>query len=132
MAQPGRKSAAANLVSLASTARPTRLTPPASLTKTEQSTFNALVVANPHLTITDGLLLAGFVRASSMMLDRKSEAGEWEKASRVAITLATKLRLTPQSTQDPQALGRRRKDHHPSPIEEYFANNPDDGDDGSP
>ena len=116
MVQPGRRSPASLTVlpTASSGARP-RLAPPAILTTGEQAVFNEMAAANPHLTPTDAPLLAGYVQALTKMhrLAKRPDVGPWEKAARVAMSLGTKLRLTPQATQDPQALGRRRKDAQP-------------------
>jgi len=114
MAQPGRRSAeAAAVLRLAPTRRRPRLIPPAPLTKAEQAIFDLVASENPHLAATDTPLLASYAQAvvKTMKLARKGDAvGDWEKSARVMAMLATKLRVSPQSSTDPQAIGRRRKD----------------------
>ena len=132
MAQPGRKSATeASVVRLATTGHRPKLSPPSSLTKDERSIFNLIVSENRHLTPTDMPMVAAFAQASVKVFElaKKDDVQEWERACRIQAMYATKLRLTPQSTQDPQTLGRRRKDYQPSPLDEFLANEDDADDD---
>ena len=110
MAQRGRRSSTSNIVALAPTGTRSRLTPPAFLSTVEVTMFADLAAHNRHLTSTDVALLAGYVQALGKMhkMAKKSEIADWERAARVALALGTKLRLTPQSTTDPQTIGRRR------------------------
>lgn len=77
-----------------------------------------LAAANRHLTVTDGPLLAVYVQAVTRThrLGRGKDVGGWEKSARLAMALARSLRLTPQSTTDPQTIGRRRKDDPPPQL----------------
>jgi hypothetical protein len=118
MIQRGRKSAAAaSVAQLAATPRRPRLTPPPTLSTEEQSTFNALLSDNPHLSKSDELLLTLYVLTLSKAakLARGKDVAAWEKAVRLALTVATKLRVTPQSVQSPQVLGRRKADNRSFP-----------------
>jgi hypothetical protein len=74
--------------------------------------FVQIAAANRHLTETDKTLVAAFVQAASLStkLAKKADLAGWERATRVLMSRATKLRLTPQACIDPQTLGRRRKD----------------------
>jgi hypothetical protein len=130
MARPGRRSSAANVVELTTTETRPRLTPPPTLSKQERAIFTATAIANPHLTASDAMLLSLFVQGYTKTLTLGSQPGvaDWEKAARMTATLATKLRLTPQSTQDPQTLGRRRADAKPSPIDAFLDGLEDDDD----
>jgi hypothetical protein len=114
MAQPGRRSAAAaSVLRVAPTRGRRRLTPPTSLTKPEQAIFDAIAADNAHLTATDTALLASYAQAvvkTMKLAKEKGAVADWERAARVAAMLATKLRITPQATTDPQSIGRRRKD----------------------
>jgi len=56
----------------------------------------------------------GFARASAGMF-RVESAGDFEKVARVAMSFATKLRLTPQSRVNPLTLARRHADAHTGP-----------------
>jgi hypothetical protein len=112
MVQPGRKSAAASVIKLTSTGSRSRLTAPEFLSSDDRELFVALASDNPHLTRTDAPLLAIYVQAMGRCarLGQRGKVDDWTKAMRAVGMLATKLRLTPQSTSDPQTLGRRRKD----------------------
>jgi hypothetical protein len=120
MIQRGRKSAAAaSVVQIAATPRRPRLTPPPTLSIEEQSTFNALLSDNPHLSKSEPLLMLYVLALSkAVKLARGKDVAAWEKAVRLALSVGTKLRITPQSTQDPQALGRRKADHRNFPEQQ--------------
>ena len=107
----------------ATPARP-RVTPPSLLTKDEASIFAALVADNAHLVQSDALLIAAYVVAfrKSIMLGRAlTDTANWERASRVLVLLATKLRLAPQARIDPQTLGRRVKDMSPPTLNRFLS-----------
>ena len=93
--------------------------------------FADLAAHNRHLTATDAPLLAGYVQAVGKMhrLAKKSDVAEWERAARVALALGRSLRLTPQSTTDPQSIGRRRKDAPQVSYYDRMKLEPDDDDD---
>jgi hypothetical protein len=131
MIQRGRKSAAAaSVVQMAATPRRPRLSPPSSLSTHEQSTFKTLLRDNPHLTASDEPLLTLYVQAleKAAKLARGNDVAAWEKAVRLALSVGTKLRVTPQSTQDPQALGRRKADHRNFPEHLPWSNDLEDED----
>jgi hypothetical protein len=113
MAQRGRQSAASlSVVRMAKRARP-RLTPPAPLSKGEQSVFDSLAACNEHLTPTDSCLLASYAQAVVKTLKLGKEKGavaDWERSARVMAMLARSLRLSPQSTCDPKTLARKKAD----------------------
>ena len=130
MAQRGRKSAESLLtvVSPGTTGLRPRLSPMAALTKDEQAIFTLVIGQNPHLTVTDAPLLTAFAQASAKAykLVKKDDTRAWERACRVQAMLATKLRLTPQSSASGKVIGRLRRDGAPlSPIAQYLADNPD-------
>jgi hypothetical protein len=109
MAQRGRKSAASNVVSIAAIGiRPT-IIPSRPLTKPERDIFNLVVREHRHLRTFDAPLLTGYAIACVKMLTIKDPT-DFEKIARVAMSLATKLRLTPQSVMRADALGRRYAD----------------------
>jgi hypothetical protein len=98
--QRGRKSVSSTLVQLAPTDTGPRLTAPAILTKSEQTTFAELVQLNPHLVATDVPLLTSFVQATTMAhrLGRKHDdktVAEWERCVRTMLALGRSLRLLP-------------------------------------
>ena len=110
MLQRGRKSAA-NLAALGLNGSPPRLTAPAGLLSEECALFDSVTSSlDPkHLRESDLPMLVAYVQASllSRRLARTDKVAEWEKATRLMATLATKLRLTPQSRVDPKALARQ-------------------------
>jgi hypothetical protein len=60
-------------------------------------------------------LLASYVQATILARGAVKEAAQdprslavWEKATRMQATLATRLRLSPQSRVDPKVVGRNR------------------------
>lgn len=110
--QRGRKSSAANVISLATTGASSRLKPPPSLSTAESSLFVELALANVHLTISDVPILAAYAQAATkvLKLGRQKDVGQWEKVVRLTMALARTLRLTPQSCIEPRTVGRRRKD----------------------
>lgn len=122
MRQRGRKSAA-NVVTLMSvTGRPPRLSPPRYLNKAERAIFVELIGACDarHFVESDLPLLASYSQATRMARAAArdpSKVGLWERAVRVQATLATRLRLAPQSRTDPQTVGRRQVRRGPPPWE---------------
>jgi hypothetical protein len=96
-------------------ARP-RLTAPALLTKPEAALFAEVAAANPHLRPADGALLAAYAQAlvKTYKLARQSDTAAWERTARVALALATKLRITAQAQVHPETAGRRRQIQQPS------------------
>jgi hypothetical protein len=112
MRQRGRKSAV-NLVTLNVDGTPSRLEPSADLSDDERTLFNELVEAcSPHHFVKSDLpLLVSFIQ--STLLSRRtahdpSMIAVWEKATRMQATLATRLRLAPQSRMDPKTLARQQ------------------------
>jgi hypothetical protein len=111
MTQRGRKSAA-SLVGPPVTGKPPRITAPSSLSIAEQTLFNELTGAcdSSHFRKSDLPLLISYVQATRIA-QAAAQAPEtiaiWEKATRLQATLATRLRLSPQSRIDPKTLGRQ-------------------------
>ena len=108
MRQRGRKSA--NLLAFPAIEVPRSLPePPRSLTKSERALFIELAANAEHLRPTDAPLLASYVQATLMSRRSARDPARvevWERATRIAAMLATKLRLTAQSRVDPKTLGR--------------------------
>lgn len=115
MKQRGRVSEAAlNVVPLTKN----RIEPPADLNKDEQNAFRALVatVAPEHFTNTDIPLVVAYVQAT-IHSRRASIAIEddfcrdtlalWDRSTKMMATLATRLRLAPQSRYDAKTAHRR-------------------------
>jgi hypothetical protein len=108
MRQRGRKSSA-ELVAFPVIEHRPQITPP-SLTKAERSLFTELAAGAEHLRPTDAPLLASYVQATiaSRQSGRDpSKVDVWEKATRLQMSLATKLRLTAQSRTDTRTVGRQ-------------------------
>jgi len=64
---------------------------------------------NPHLRQTDAVLLMAFAKAAVGSSNADS-AQDFERLSRTLMSLATKLRISPQSRVDPKTLARRIND----------------------
>lgn len=122
MTQRGRKSAAANLVVINVDGKPPKLTPPAFLNEAERTLFLELIDATDtrHFRPTDTPLLVSYVQATLLARSTTHDpqkVATWEKAVRVQVSLATRLRLSPQSRTDPKTIGRQRMPVGPKPWE---------------
>jgi hypothetical protein len=113
MRQRGRKSAAAREIEPHAIIGASRLIAPSSLTKAEQKAFTELMACcDPaHFRESDVPLLISFVQAT--LAARKAardpgKAARWERSIRLQMSLATKLRLSPQSRIDPETIGRQQ------------------------
>ena len=108
MRQRGRRSAQV----IALNFEQPRLSPPAGLSAKERTLFNNIVAAvDPsHFRPSDIPLLYSYVQAILMThrLARANKIDDWVKASRVALALATKLRVTPKSRIDAKTLGAQQ------------------------
>jgi hypothetical protein len=101
---------------------PSRLEPPANLRKAERALFSELVEATDprHFRQTDLPLLISFVQATLLARSAAHNPDKvdiWEKAVRVQASLATRLRLSPQSRTDPKTIGRQQLHVGPRPWE---------------
>lgn len=104
------------------------MSPVVRLNELERSLFNRTVASNPHLRPADMLLTTAYAQQAARVLrGRKDDAG-LEKAMRALVLLGRSLRLTAQSVVEPKTAGRARRDAQPSPIDQYFAEHPDDDD----
>jgi hypothetical protein len=103
---------------------------PSSLTKEQRVLFNEIVTSHRHLKAGDAPMVVSFVEARliTARLAKGKNIADWEKAARVMASLATKLRLTPQSSVDPHALSRKREQQMPR-ANVYDTGLPDDDDD---
>ena len=122
MRQRGRKSAAELATLPGVDGKPPRLKPPPHLNDDERSLFDELVGAcDPrHFVESDLPLLASYVQATLIARDAAHAPSKivlWEKAVRMQATLATRLRLSPQSRIDPKTVGRRQEFQGPLPWE---------------
>jgi hypothetical protein len=103
MRQRGRRSA--DVVTFpAVDGLPPRLQPPASLRKDERAIF-ALVVAGcdpRHFSESDVPLMVSYVQAAALAhrAVRSPDKTIWEKAVRLQMALATKLRIAPSTRMD--------------------------------
>jgi hypothetical protein len=125
MMQPGRKSAAANVVSLAVTTPRTVLTPIGHpLSKDERTIFDFIAKSNHHLKPIDTPLLMLYACAIVRSMAR---GDDFEKVARTAMVIARSLRLTPQShTQGMTAARRRAMDGQVSYYEAQRGQEQDD------
>lgn len=112
MKQRGRKTAAD--LRVLQFERP-RLKPPAELTPSQTKVFAEAVNSRDadFFNAGDLPLLIAYARAvelerwaAGLVAEDPSQLAEWERACRVMISLATKLRLTPQSRIDAAKAGR--------------------------
>jgi hypothetical protein len=103
--------------------KPRRLSPPADLPADEAALFREIIsnTAPDHFVPSDLPLLISYVqstrlsrRAAVALHKDASLITVWEKATRMQATLATRLRLAPQSRVDPKTLARRTADVRPS------------------
>lgn|SRR5262249_2645595 len=122
MKQRGRKSAD-SLTTLVN-GEPSRLDPPATLTKAERSLFVEIVEAcSPkHFAPSDMPILISFIQSTLLSRLAIKKAGKdaaalatWEKATRMQATLATRLRLAPQSRFDAKTSARQQPYLGPPP-----------------
>jgi hypothetical protein len=121
MRQRGRKSAD-SLAVLSVNGKQPRLSAPPSLDDNERALFDELVAAcyPSHFRESDIPLLISFVQATLIAQGTAhdpSKAALWERAVRMQATLATRLRLAPQSRVDPKTLGRQQLPAGPRPWE---------------
>src|SRR5262249_55257008 len=127
MRQRGRKSED-YLATLVVNGDPPRLDPPPSLTDPERTLFVQIVeaCAPTHFVPSDLPLLVSFVQATLLSRQAVTKASSdpgmlalWEKATRMQATLATRLRLAPQSRIDPKTLARQQPLPFPKPWEKH-------------
>ena len=110
MRQRGRRSSA-SLAVLPGDA--SRLTPPSFLNDAERTLFSEIVSAcdAAHFRESDLPLLVSFVQSTAISRAAAHDPDKialWERATRMQATLATRLRLSPQSRIDPKTLGRQQ------------------------
>jgi len=108
------------LVAIDLTGKPSRLTPPSSLNDDEQALFSELVGAcdASHFRESDLPLLISYIQATLISRAAAHDPDRivlWEKATRMQATLATRLRLSPQSRIDPKTIGRQQPRPGPFP-----------------
>jgi hypothetical protein len=118
MRQRGRRTAEALAINVDGT--PPRLTAPAGLNAKERALFEDLINAcDPkHFRASDTPLLVSMVQATLMvqkLARTPSKIQEWERAARVQMALATKLRLSPHSRTDPKTITRQQHYVGPAP-----------------
>jgi len=112
MLQRGRKSAA-SLETPSMTGQSPRLTAPLSLNDGERTLFNKLIGAcdSTHFRKSDLPLLTSFIQATLIAEAAAHDPDKiavWEKSVKLQATLATRLRLSPQSRIDPKTVGRQQ------------------------
>jgi hypothetical protein len=117
MRQRGRKSAE-NVVALRVDGEPPRLDPPSTLDDRERTLFVQIVeaCAPTHFAKSDVHLLIAYVQSILLSQqaikwaakDPSAALATWEKSTRMQATLATRLRLAPQSWLDAKTLARQQ------------------------
>lgn len=114
MQHRGRKSAA-ELAALVARPNPPRLEPPQSLSDPEAALFREIVdaCAPKHFAPSDLPLLVSFIQATLLARQASQDAASdaaalkrWGEAVKIQATLATRLRLAPQSRIDARAAAR--------------------------
>jgi hypothetical protein len=110
--QRGRKSSG-HPEMIAVDGRSSRLEPPSYLTRPETELFEELVAAcsADHFRISDLPVLVSLVQATLLARSAGRDpamVAEFDRVARLQATLATKLRLTPQSRTDPKNIGRQQ------------------------
>jgi phage terminase small subunit len=118
----GRASAAQlSVVPIAAGRKP--ISPPDDLDASTRKLFVELVSSLPHdhFHKSDIPLLVTYCNATVIsqkcykgLLKDRQFFNEWERACRTQATLATRLRLAPQSRNDPKTVGMRQRNFHPS------------------
>lgn len=78
-----------------------------------------------HFRVSDEPLLISFVQATLLSRQAVAKAATdsaaltlWEKATKMQATLATRLRLSPQTRLDPKTVARRRPEPLKMPWED--------------
>jgi hypothetical protein len=115
-AKPGRAGQFDNILPLDDTGRRTQLSPLTPMPTDAQLVFDLVVRENGHLTQSDVPLVMGYALACMRVFNARGNTAEWERACRVMMAYATKLRVSPQACIDPVSLGRRRKDQPQGPA----------------
>ena len=123
MRQRGRASAAA-LADVNVTGKAARQEPPSDLSDAERTLFTELVeaCAPTHFVKSDLPLLVSFIqatllvrRAATGMVDDPDLIAVFERSVKLQATLATQLRLAPQSQLDPKSVARQQPNEGPRP-----------------
>jgi hypothetical protein len=80
--------------------------------------------APEHFVASDRPLLVSYVQATLLSRSAAAAVAEgatgmqvWERATRMQATLATRLRLAPQSRADPKTVARQQAGYRPSPYD---------------
>jgi hypothetical protein len=111
MGARGRRSAAeSNVVALSVTGQPSRLSPPAYLSKLERALFIELTSSldSRHFIKSDLPLLCSFIQATLVARSGPAKSIEgWQMAVKIQAMLATRLRLAPQARSTPVKVARQ-------------------------
>jgi hypothetical protein len=91
----------------ATRSRPT-LTPLFPLKSDEKKVFDLVVREHVHLKQIDAPLLMGYARAIAGLF-KADTVEDFERLSRVSLSYATKLRISPQARVHPLSLARRQQ-----------------------
>jgi hypothetical protein len=121
MNQRGRKSAASSLIPNIGY-EPPRLMAPVGLTAKERALFCRIIDGSDpkHFRQNEVELLVSYVQAVLLVRDlgRKRKIVEWERAVRIQLALAMRLRLAPSTRLDPKTVNRFQVSDYPPPWDD--------------
>jgi hypothetical protein len=111
-----------------------RMTSPETLSTEERGLFDEIVcgVHPRHFARHQQHLLASYVRVTVRLshLSDRAPLDEFSELVRLQYSAATRLRLTPQSLNEPKTAARRAAEHYqPTPIDEYLRSSNEASDD---
>jgi len=105
-----------------------KLIPLSSLTKAERRAFDYVAKTNPHLGLSDVLLLEALaISFCRTMLAKRKGSEIWERENRILMATATKLRCTVQACVEPRSAARARA-QQPTGLRKPWDRDPDDED----
>ena len=124
MLQRGRKRPDSNILPLNLTKASSRLIPPPSLGIPARTLFNEIVNScDPrHFVESDKSILISFVQVTIYLRqsEKKLALEKLERLIRIQATLASKLRLTPQSRVHKETAGRWADNQHSSYLDKII------------
>src|SRR5262245_42022745 len=104
-------SAALNVIPMVVSEPRPKVNPITSLSGPERRLFDTTARLNPHLKQADAATLELYVMAyRRAMRARQKDSQNFERATRLLMALGRTLRITPQSTVEPRAAAKLRRD----------------------